>query len=285
MILKSRSWGEASQDAVVCIHGVGQHGGIFTALGEHLAERGHAVTAVDLRGHGDSGREPPWNVERHQQDLIETFDDCGIRRAALVGHSFGGRIAVALAAVAGERISCLVLLEPGIRIPADRALQGAEMDRLDWSFETPEGAVNALLGREDARATPREVAESYVRGDVRRGPDGRFRFRFCPAAAVTAWSEMTLPAPPIAPLPTLIVRTEVSLVSYGIEQRYREELGAGLTVITVPNGHNVLWESPTETIAAVAAFLNGGIEVAGGTTAEGPVPGYYESSGAFRPLI
>jgi len=283
MILNTRSWGEARQEGVVCIHGVGQHGGVFAELGEHLAERGHAVTAVDLRGHGDSGREPPWNVERHLFDLLETLDARGIRRAALVGHSFGGRVAAALAA-AGERTGCLVLLEPGLQIPADRALQGAEMDRLDWSFETPEGAVNALLGGDDAAATPREVAERYVRDDVSQGLDGRYRFSFCPGAAVTAWSEMALPAPPIAPVPTLIVRTKVSLVNFGVEQRYREELGARLTVTTVPNGHNVLWESPAETIAAVAAFLEGGIEAAGNAP-DGPVPGYFESSGAFRLLV
>jgi lipase len=281
MILKTRSWGEARQEGVVCIHGVGQHGGVFGELGERLAERGHAATAVDLRGHGDSGREPPWNVERHLFDLLETLDARGIRRAALVGHSFGGRVAAALAAAAGERTGCLVLLEPGLQIPPDQALQGAEMDRLDWSFETHEGAVNALLGREDAAATPRAVAERYVHDDVGRGPDGRYRFSFCPGAAVTAWSEMALPAPPIAEVPTLIVRTEVSLVSLGVEQRYRDELGAGLTVVTVPNGHNVLWESPSETIAAVAGFLDGG---AAGSASEGPVPGYFEKSGAFHPL-
>lgn len=283
MILNTRNWGEARQEGVVCIHGVGQHGGVFAELGEHLAERGHAVTAVDLRGHGDSGREPPWNVERHLRDLLETLDACGIRRAALVGHSFGGRVAAALAA-ASQRTGCLALLEPGLQIPPDRGLQGAEMDRLDWSFETPEGAVNALLGRDAAAATPREVAESYVRDDVRQGPDGRYRFRFCPGAAVTAWSEMALPAPPIASVSTLIVRTEASLVNFGVEQRYREELGARLTVTTVPNGHNVLWESPAETIAAVAGFLEVGVEAAAGASSE-PVPGYFENSGAFRLLV
>jgi hypothetical protein len=95
---------------------------------------------------------------------------------------------------------------------------------------------------------------------------------------------MALPAPPIVPVSTLIVRTEVSLVNFGVEQRYREELGARLTVTTVPNGHNVLWESPAETITAVAGFLEVGVEAAGGASEE-PVPGYFENSGAFRLLV
>jgi lipase len=283
MILNTHNWGRAAQEAIVCIHGVGQHGGVFAELGEHLAARGEAVTAVDLRGHGDSGREPPWSVGRQLQDLLLTLDTCGIRRATLIGHSFGGLVAAALAAAAEERVDRLVLLEPGLEVPADRALKGAEIDRLDWSFETPDGAVNALLGGDGAAATPREVAESYVRGDVRRGRDGRYRFRVCPAAAVVAWSEMALPAPPIAPLPTLLLRTAVSAVNLGIEQRYREALGAALTVATVPNGHNVLWESPAETFAAITAFLEVETEMAG---AAGWVSmsGYPESPGAIWPL-
>ena len=58
-------------------------------------------------------------------------------------------------------------------------------------------------------AAPRQVVEAFVADDVRKGPDGRFRFSFSPSAVVVAWSEMVLPAPPIAPLPTLIIRPEV----------------------------------------------------------------------------
>lgn len=256
MVLETRRWGPSGPNAVVCIHGIAHHGGVFEELGERLVARGHSVLAVDLRGHGDSGREPPWDTGTHVADVLETLDSEGVERATWVGHSFGGRLAAMAAALAPERAQRLVLLDPGLSVPAGRALQSAEIERLDWSFATVDGAINALLSSDSMVAPPRDVVAAFARDDVRRGPDGRFRFRFCPSAAVVAWSEVTLQPPPIAQLPTLLVRAEVTLVDPSAqEQRYREALGDLLTFTVVPHGHNLLWESPAETIGAIEGFL------------------------------
>jgi lipase len=130
------------------------------------------------------------------------------------------------------------------------------MDRLDWSFATVEGATNALLSSDSVAAAPKEVVAAYVAADVRPGPDGRFRFRYCPSAVVAAWSELALPPPEIAPVPTLLVRPVTSAIhSRADDRRYRDALGSLLTMAAVPNGHNVLWESPLETEAAILGFL------------------------------
>lgn len=256
MILHSRRWGEPAAEAVVCVHGITQRGTIFAALGERLAARGHSVAALDLRGHGDSGRLPPWNADTHVADLIETLDALGVERATWVGHSLGGRLAAAAAARHPERARRLALLDPAGEVPPAAALQSAEIERLDWSFATTDGAVNALLSSAQMVAPPRDVVAAYVEEDVRKGPDGRLRFSFSPAAAVVAWSEMVLPVPPVAPLPTLLVRPAVPLFGGDARgDRYREALGDLLTEVTVPNGHNVLWEAPEETISAIERFL------------------------------
>jgi lipase len=256
MVLKTRHWGPQGPQGIVCIHGIAQHGGVFEGIGERLAAAGHAVTAVDLRGHGESGREPPWNIETHVGDLVETIESLGIESAVWVGHSFGGRLAAELAARRPELAQRLALLDPGLMVPPDRALRGAEIERLDWSFATVDGAVNALLSNESMVAPPRDVITTYVQDDVRKGADGRYRFRFSPSAAVVAWSEMTLPPPPVARVPTLIVHVEAPLADVKAHgERYLAQLGDLLTLVEVPNGHNVLWESPRETIAAVERFL------------------------------
>lgn len=259
MILHTRRWGPEKPESVVCVHGVAQHGGIFNDLGGRLAELGHSVVAVDLRGHGDSGREPPWNTETHMGDLLETVDSLGIERVTWVGHSFGGRLSAATAAGAPSLTTALCLLDPALEVSPSMALQSAEVERLDWSFATVDGAINALLSNGLAVAASRDVVVAYVKDDVRKGPDGRFRFRFSPSAAVAAWSEVSLPAPPIAQVPTLLVMAEASLTlaDSTLKPRYREALGDLLTQVVVPNGHNVLWESPAETIGAIEQFLAG----------------------------
>jgi lipase len=256
VLLHTRQWGSTTGRPVVCVHGLTQHGGIFEGLGSELSEIGCRVVSVDLRGHGDSGREPPWNTEAHVDDLLETADSLEIQSAAWIGHSFGGRLITALAAGAPERADAVALLDPGLSVPAAYALKSAEIDRLDWSFASVEGAVNALLSADTVVAAPRDTVAEYVSGDLRRGTDGRLRFSFSPAAAVVAWSEVTLPPPAIAQLPTLLVRPVTSAIHSRTEdRRYRNALGSQLTMAAVPHGHNVLWESPAETRAAIVDFL------------------------------
>jgi pimeloyl-ACP methyl ester carboxylesterase len=256
VILNTRRWGPQSSEAVVCVHGVAQHGGIFGDLGERLAAAGHSVVAVDLRGHGDSGREPPWNTEAHVGDILETLDSLGIERVTWVGHSFGGRLVAAAAAAAPERTTALALLDPGFEVNPAVALQSAEIERLDWSFATADGALNAVLSNGAMVAPDRDLVAAYVNDDIRKGPDGRFRFRFSPSAAVVAWNEVTLPAPSITQVPTLLIIAEVSLILAGpLKSRYSEALGDLFTEVTVPNGHNLLWESREETIGAMEGFL------------------------------
>lgn len=256
MLLNTHTWGAPAAECVVCVHGLTQHGGVFEGLGLRLADAGHHVVSVDLRGHGASGREPPWNTEAHVDDLLETLDSIGVERATLIGHSFGGRMAAAFAAAHTDRVPALALLEPGFGVPPERALRGAEIDRLDWSFATIDGAVNALLSSATVVSAPREVVAEYVRGDVKKGLDGRYRFSFCSPAVVVAWSEMVRPAPPIAQVPTLVLVAATPLIPNGTQaERYRDALGDLLTAETVPNGHNMLWESPEETISAIGGFL------------------------------
>src|SRR5437773_2536441 len=70
---------------------------------ERLAQR-YRVVAPDLRGHGRSGHEPPWTIAAHLADIVETVAAAGVERAAWVGHSFGGRLILELAAREPERV-------------------------------------------------------------------------------------------------------------------------------------------------------------------------------------
>lgn len=70
----------------------------------------HAVTRLDLRGFGRSGR--PIGAFSHAGDVLAVLDAFGIDRAVLVGASLGGLVALDLAAAQPHRVSGLVLADP-----------------------------------------------------------------------------------------------------------------------------------------------------------------------------
>src|SRR3954470_6559649 len=108
---------------VVLIHGVTGDLSIWflcramQALGET-----RRVTAYDLRGHGYSDAPPTGDTSAdHAADLFALLDELGIGRATLVGHSFGGVIALHAAVLAPERVEAVVLSDP--YFPALRHLE------------------------------------------------------------------------------------------------------------------------------------------------------------------
>src|ERR671937_553618 len=94
MELNLHEWGDPGAPPVVCLHGISAHGRRFRKLAEErLAPRFH-VLAPDLRGHGKSGHDPPWDIATHLDDVLETV---GAGAATWLAHSFGGRLLVELA--------------------------------------------------------------------------------------------------------------------------------------------------------------------------------------------
>ena len=94
-------------------------------------EKRFRVLAPDLRGFGDRPHEPgPFS---HADDVLALLDAEGVERAALVGSSFGGRVALDVATTAPDRVSALVLLcaaAPGLPRTDDVRAFGQEEDRL-----------------------------------------------------------------------------------------------------------------------------------------------------------
>jgi lipase len=239
---------------IVCVHGVGQDGSIFGELSDRLAGKGAEVISVDLRGHGRSTREPPWDTGTLVRDLEATSAALEVDAAIWIGHSYGARLIAALAAENPSLVRGMALLDPPTDVPPAHAIERVEVERLDWSFDTYDGAVGALLGF-SVQPSARPAIEAYVKRNMVRGPDHRLRFNFSPGAAVVAWSDMVHPHPIAGVVEALVVRPSSGPYATASPERYRELFGPQVKVVSVPHGHNVLWEAPDETGAAIEDFL------------------------------
>src|SRR5689334_15559675 len=144
---------------VLLLHGLGATKASFLPTVAALAER-HRVIAIDLPGFGDSGKplRAAYDARFFAQAVVAPLDALGFERAALVGNSMGGRVALEVGLTAPERVDRLVLLTPSLAWLRDRPW--APLLRL----------VPPQLGL--VQPAPRPIVEAIVRQLIAGEPDG-----------------------------------------------------------------------------------------------------------------
>ena len=252
--LHVETWGDVDAPRVVCLHGVTGRGAGWHRLATGWLGEYH-VLAPDLIGHGASPHEPPWSIGEHLDLLLESV---GTRPATWIGHSFGGRLALEIAARRPALVERLVLLDPAILLDPFIALHVAELAREDRSYASFEEGVDRRFEESGLRRTPKEHVAEDLRGFLVADHDGRWRYRYSQAAVVAAYGEMSSTPPSFEEvrIPTLLVLGKDSYVRYDdLLEEHRAALGDLLQVVTVPGGHTVLWDALEETASAISAFL------------------------------
>ncbi|MER7754769.1 alpha/beta hydrolase [Kitasatospora sp. NPDC097643] len=132
-----------------------------------LAEAGYRVVRCDLRGFGESGL--PGRRHNDAEDVLEVLDVLGVERAALVGSSYGGRVALEVAARRPERVTALALLCAGLPEHEPSAELRAFGEQEDALLEAGDVAgavelnVDTWLGPEAGEEVRAEVREMQRR--------------------------------------------------------------------------------------------------------------------------
>ena len=106
---------------IVLLHGWGQNIQMMQPLGNNFSDR-FRITILDLPGFGESQEpEVAWNIDKCELFLEEFFKKTNIKKPIMIGHSFGGRLAIRYSA--RNPISKLVLFgSPCIRIQENLSL-------------------------------------------------------------------------------------------------------------------------------------------------------------------
>lgn len=156
--------------ATILIHGRGANMRWWHAVTPHLSSVD--VTAVDLTGHGESSWRDTYTSETWAAEISSVAASVTLRKVVLVGHSMGGRVAIATAARYPEQVSGVVLLDTLVRTEERSEPRRPRTSRPARTFTTYDGAAEAF--RVDRAATPLgpDLLRPLVQYAVRAGEDG-----------------------------------------------------------------------------------------------------------------
>lgn len=96
--------------AYVLMHGWGVDGGFMLPLAQRLQALGRLIV-IDFPGFGASSMSAtPWDTRDYANCIKQALNEIGIASPILIGHSFGGRVAVRLASESPEKYKAVVLI-------------------------------------------------------------------------------------------------------------------------------------------------------------------------------
>jgi len=272
--LRFATWGDPAYPALILLHGGRDHARSWDGFAALAAER-YRIIAPDLRGHGGSewASDGAYAIEDYLLDLAELLDHLAIPRAALIGHSLGGNVALRFAGLFPDKVTALIAIE-GLGPAPDQALRDDRRDRLEtlamWIEDRRAVQSRTLRAYGDlAEAVARlQALNPSLRDDVARHlaehgticrDDGGISFRFDPAVIVDAPFDLTLADKHRlwgrVSAPVLLVYGADSWASDPARDGRLAKFANARSVLLPEAGHWVHLDQPDAFAAAAFAFL------------------------------
>lgn len=189
---------EGDNIPLVMLHALGATAHSWRLVADHLC-RQYPVIAFDLRGHGQSDQpESGYELATMAEDVISGMANLGLGQVALVGHGWGARVALVLAARHPALVSHLILVDcphvepkhwPGMT--RERFIREREGNAL---YDSREAFLQAMHAEMATFWSP-EI-EQILLTYIRELPDGRVEERLRPAQQVqiraSLWDDRAL---------------------------------------------------------------------------------------------
>lgn len=111
-------WPRPGAPSVVLVHGTSAHTAWWHHTVRWLAD-GYDVVAVDLSGHGNSGRRSAYDLGTWSREVLGVVDEVCGGAAVLVGHSIGGLVTSGAAAARPDAVRAMVLVDCVVAEPRE----------------------------------------------------------------------------------------------------------------------------------------------------------------------
>ncbi|MCB1031256.1 MAG: alpha/beta hydrolase [Acidimicrobiales bacterium] len=254
------AWGERSRRGLVFVHGGAAHAHWWTHIAARFSDQ-YRVVAIDLSGHGDSEHRSEYSLEHWAKEVVAVANDAGIDgQPVLIGHSMGGFVTIATAALWSDQLAGVIVLDSPVAEPDHEV--GAAQAGQAFGAPRPYHSLEVALSR-FRTVPPQDHYESYVLHHVamrslRKEGDGwlwKFDHHLF-SAFTTSIRAVALPYLPRVRCRFALLRAELGLVTPDIGESMYESLGRVAPVVELPEtGHHGMLDQPLVVTTAVRALL------------------------------
>jgi len=249
---------------VVLLHGMAATKLSYLPLLPALAER-YTVIVPDLPGHGESAKPRARYTPQYFARVIRAlFDEMGLRDAAVVGNSMGGRIALEAAAAFPQRVNSLILLDPaaaGLPFPLYARLlgllpTGVGAVPVPWRKRIVVTAIRQMFANPERlpKAGYLAAADEFIR--IYRKGRARVALLSAMRGLIADEPEAFWQRARSIEVPTLILwGRQDRLVPVGLGHRLANTIPGSRIEVLPGVGHVPQFEQPEETRRLVLEFL------------------------------
>jgi pimeloyl-ACP methyl ester carboxylesterase len=249
-----RAWGDPDDRTIALVHGGAAHSRWWDHIAP-LLTAGWQVVAIDLSGHGDSGRRDSYSLDIWAREVLAVVADAGTAASSVViGHSMGGLVTLRLATLAGSRIAGAVAIDSPVRdmAPEDREARQHRAFGPLRVYPTREAAVARF------RPIPDQPTLAYVTEHVAatsvHPSDGGWTWKFDPR--VFTRDHLTPELLTRLDCRVALFRAEHGLVTPQQGEVIYDRLGRVAPLIEIPvAGHHIMLDQPVALAAALRTLL------------------------------
>jgi pimeloyl-ACP methyl ester carboxylesterase len=251
-------WGERGRPGLVLVHGGAAHAEWWSFIAPQLAQQ-YDVVALDMSGHGDSGRREEYPREQWAREVMAVAADAGFPGPpVLVGHSLGGLVSIVAASLYGDRLAGTVIVDSPVRAPDPESEEGTRgrAFRNPKTYPDLETAVTHFHLVTPQPSPPAYILRHVATQSLRNTPDGwcwKFdprvfiRFSLKPMSDYLADTRSRV----------ALFRGELSyLVPPETAEYMYELLARNAPIVAIPQAHHhVILDQPLAFVAALRAIL------------------------------
>ena len=243
---------DRANPAVVFLHGAGCDHSVWQLPARWFAWHGFAALAVDLPGHGRSEGPPLTAVADLARWTARVLDAAGVEKAALIGHSMGGAIALEVAAALGPRIGRLALLGTAASIPVTEALLQAAQEEPQRAYRMMTAWAHGASARLGGNPAPGLWMTGGTMALFARNEAGVLA---ADLGACNAWTSGPQAARKVS-APALVVIAANDIMTPPKMGQQLARLLTGCRTVTIQNcGHMLMSEAPDAVLDALIEFF------------------------------